>query len=179
MHAVIFLDALKPGTEKTKKMRKGVGTPGGEEKKIKFPMGWVLPPRAYKGDAPSLWIWILASFIFASIVIMVYWNAFGSFKENFVSNEQKRLFDELSGKLESFCSMPNDSTFTFTKKVYGELVMTGYNNEFCIRGKNDLCKNITCQTNITSLFVPAGVESEYVFVIEKKDGVVRVKGSVG
>ncbi|MEM2963682.1 MAG: hypothetical protein QXL47_03550 [Candidatus Anstonellales archaeon] len=132
-----------------------------------------------KGDAPSLWIWILASFIFASIVIMAYWNAFGSFKENFISNEQKRLFDELSGKLETFCSMPDESSFSFKKKVYGELVMTGYNDEFCISGKNELCKNITCRTNVTSLFVPAGVENEYTFIFEKKDGVVSLKGMVG
>lgn len=132
-----------------------------------------------KGDAPSLWIWILASFIFASIVIMAYWNAFGSFKENFVSNEQKRLFDELSGKIESFCSMPNDSTFRFGKKVYGEVVITGYSDELCVSGKNKLCKNITCDINVSSLFVPAGVENEYTFVIEKKDDVVYVRGSVG
>jgi len=132
-----------------------------------------------KGDAPSLWIWILASFIFASVVIMAYWNAFGSFKENFVSNEQKRLFDELSGKLESFCSMPDDSTFTFRKKVYGELVMTGYNDEFCISGKNQHCKNISCDINVTSLFVPAGVENEYTFIIEKKEDGVHLRGMVG
>lgn len=134
--------------------------------------------EGYKGDAPSLWIWVLASFIFASIVIMAYWNAFGSFKENFVSNEQKRLFDELSEKLESFCSMPDESSFSFKQKVYGEFVMTGYNNQFCISGKNELCKNITCQINVTSLFVPAGVENEYVFVFKKKEGVVSLKGMV-
>lgn len=132
-----------------------------------------------KGDAPSLWIWILASFIFASIVIMVYWNTFGSFRENFVSNEQKRLFDELFGKTESFCSMPDESTFNFKKRVYGEVVITGYEGELCVSGRNKLCKNISCDVNITSLFVPAGVESEYTFVIEKKDGVVHVRGSVG